>query len=197
MMKRAIAIFGLIIFSYSIFEVIRNYKVVHERLVSISEGKISSNINLEAKEAIFKDNVAYASEVDLSFGADNIGDVKIYADKSTYNMKKGIIELFGNVKFKSEKVYAELDRAKVFLDQDSQKIKKIDGSGNVFINYENTKEVRAKSIQIYPDKNEIILSGEPILKTGNITIKAEKVKIIISSGDVEFEGVKAQIKEKP
>jgi lipopolysaccharide export system protein LptA len=197
MVKRAIAIFGLIIFSYSIFEVIRNYKVVHERLVSISEGKISSNINLEAKEAIFKDNVAYASEVDLSFGADNIGDVKIYADKSTYNMKKGIIELFGNVKFKSEKVYAELDRAKVFLDQDSQKIKKIDGSGNVFINYENTKEVRAKSIQIYPDKNEIILSGEPILKTGNITIKAEKVKIIISSGDVEFEGVKAQIKEKP
>ncbi|MFZ8804018.1 MAG: LptA/OstA family protein, partial [Candidatus Calescibacterium sp.] len=166
MVKRAIAIFGLIIFSYSIFEVIRNYKVVHERLVSISEGKISSNINLEAKEAIFKDNVAYASEVDLSFGADNIGDVKIYADKSTYNMKKGIIELFGNVKFKSEKVYAELDRAKVFLDQDSQKIKKIDGSGNVFINYENTKEVRAKSIQIYPDKNEIILSGEPILKTG-------------------------------
>ena len=197
MVKRAIAIFGLIIFSYSIFEVIRNYKVVHERLVSISEGKISSNINLEAKEAIFKDNVAYASEVDLSFGADNIGDVKIYADKSTYNMKKGIIELFGNVKFKSEKVYAELDRAKVFLDQDSQKIKKIDGSGNVFINYENTKEVRAKSIQIYPDKNEIILSGEPILKTGNITIKAERVKIIISSGDVEFEGVKAQIKEKP
>jgi lipopolysaccharide export system protein LptA len=197
MVKRAIAIFGLIIFSYSIFEVIRNYKVVHERLVSISEGKISSNINLEAKEAIFKDNVAYASEVDLSFGADNIGDVKIYADKSTYNMKKGIIELFGNVKFKSEKVYAELDRAKVFLDQDSQKIKKIDGSGNVFINYENTKEVRAKNIQIYPDKNEIILSGEPILKTGNITIKAEKVKIIISSGDVEFEGVKAQIKEKP
>mgnify|MGYP000075889248 CR=1 FL=1 len=197
MVKRAIAIFGLIIFSYSIFEVIRNYKVVHERLVSISEGKISSNINLEAKEAIFKDNVAYASEVDLSFGADNIGDVKIYADKSTYNMKKGIIELFGNVKFKSEKVYAELDRAKVFLDQDSQKIKKIDGSGNVFINYENTKEVRAKSIQIYPDKNEIILSGEPILKTGNITIRAEKVKIIISSGDVEFEGVKAQIKEKP
>jgi len=195
MVKRAIAIFGLIIFSYSIFEVIRNYKVVHERLVSISEGKISSNINLEAKEAIFKDNVAYASEVDLSFGADNIGDVKIYADKSTYNMKKGIIELFGNVKFKSEKVYAELDRAKVFLDQDSQKIKKIDGSGNVFINYENTKEVRAKSIQIYPDKNEIILSGEPILKTGNITIRAEKVKIIISSGDVEFEGVKAQIKE--
>ncbi|MFZ8802328.1 MAG: hypothetical protein ACO2PO_04960, partial [Candidatus Calescibacterium sp.] len=78
-----------------------------------------------------------------------------------------------------------------------QKIKKIDGSGNVFINYENTKEVRAKSIQIYPDKNEIILSGEPILKTGNITIRAEKVKIIISSGDVEFEGVKAQIKEKP
>jgi lipopolysaccharide export system protein LptA len=197
MVKRAIAIFGLIIFSYSIFEVIRNYKVVHERLVSISEGKISSNINLEAKEAIFKDNVAYASEVDLSFGADNIGDVKIYADKSTYNMKKGIIELFGNVKFKSEKVYAELDRAKVFLDQDSQKIKKIDGSGNVLINYENTKEVRAKSIQIYPDKNEIILSGEPILKTGNITIRAEKVKIIISSGDVEFEGVKAQIKEKP
>jgi lipopolysaccharide export system protein LptA len=197
MVKRAIAIFGLIIFSYSIFEVIRNYRVVHERLVSISEGKISSNINLEAKEAIFKDNVAYASEVDLSFGADNIGDVKIYADKSTYNMKKGIIELFGNVKFKSEKVYAELDRAKVFLDQDSQKIKKIDGSGNVFINYENTKEVRAKSIQIYPDKNEIILSGEPILKTGNITIRAEKVKIIISSGDVEFEGVKAQIKEKP
>jgi lipopolysaccharide export system protein LptA len=197
MVKRAIAIFGLIIFSYSIFEVIRNYKVVHERLVSISEGKISSNINLEAKEAIFKDNVAYASEVDLSFGADNIGDVKIYADKSTYNMKKGIIELFGNVKFKSEKVYAELDRAKVFLDQDSQKIKRIDGSGNVFINYENTKEVRAKSIQIYPDKNEIILSGEPILKTGNITIRAEKVKIIISSGDVEFEGVKAQIKEKP
>jgi lipopolysaccharide export system protein LptA len=197
MVKRAIAIFGLIIFSYSIFEVIRNYKVVHERLVSISEGKIYSNINLEAKEAIFKDNVAYASEVDLSFGADNIGDVKIYADKSTYNMKKGIIELFGNVKFKSEKVYAELDRAKVFLDQDSQKIKKIDGSGNVFINYENTKEVRAKSIQIYPDKNEIILSGEPILKTGNITIRAEKVKIIISSGDVEFEGVKAQIKEKP
>jgi len=197
MVKRAIAIFGLIIFSYSTFEVIRNYKVVHERLVSISEGKISSNINLEAKEAIFKDNVAYASEVDLSFGADNIGDVKIYADKSTYNMKKGIIELFGNVKFKSEKVYAELDRAKVFLDQDSQKIKKIDGSGNVFINYENTKEVRAKSIQIYPDKNEIILSGEPILKTGNITIRAEKVKIIISSGDVEFEGVKAQIKEKP
>jgi lipopolysaccharide export system protein LptA len=197
MVKRAIAIFGLIIFSYSIFEVIRNYKVVHERLVSISEGKISSNINLEAKEAIFKDNVAYASEVDLSFGVDNIGDVKIYADKSTYNMKKGIIELFGNVKFKSEKVYAELDRAKVFLDQDSQKIKKIDGSGNVFINYENTKEVRAKSIQIYPDKNEIILSGEPILKTGNITIRAEKVKIIISSGDVEFEGVKAQIKEKP
>jgi lipopolysaccharide export system protein LptA len=197
MVKRAIAIFGLIIFSYSIFEVIRNYKVVHERLVSISEGKISSNINLEVKEAIFKDNVAYASEVDLSFGADNIGDVKIYADKSTYNMKKGIIELFGNVKFKSEKVYAELDRAKVFLDQDSQKIKKIDGSGNVFINYENTKEVRAKSIQIYPDKNEIILSGEPILKTGNITIRAEKVKIIISSGDVEFEGVKAQIKEKP
>jgi lipopolysaccharide export system protein LptA len=197
MVKRAIAIFGLIIFSYSIFEVIRNYKVVHERLVSISEGKISSNINLEAKEAIFKDNVAYASEVDLSFGADNIGGVKIYADKSTYNMKKGIIELFGNVKFKSEKVYAELDRAKVFLDQDSQKIKKIDGSGNVFINYENTKEVRAKSIQIYPDKNEIILSGEPILKTGNITIRAEKVKIIISSGDVEFEGVKAQIKEKP
>jgi lipopolysaccharide export system protein LptA len=197
MVKRAIAIFGLIIFSYSIFEVIRNYKVVHERLVSISEGKIASKINLEAKEAIFKDNVAYASEVDLSFGADNIGDVKIYADKSTYNMKKGIIELFGNVKFKSEKVYAELDRAKVFLDQDSQKIKKIDGSGNVFINYENTKEVRAKSIQIYPDKNEIILSGEPILKTGNITIRAEKVKIIISSGDVEFEGVKAQIKEKP
>jgi lipopolysaccharide export system protein LptA len=197
MVKRAIAIFGLIIFSYSIFEVIRNYKVVHERLVSISEGKISSNINLEAKEAIFKDNVAYASEVDLSFGADNIGDVKIYADKSTYNMKKGIIELFGNVKFKSEKVYAELDRAKVFLDQDLKKIKKIDGSGNVFINYENTKEVRAKSIQIYPDKNEIILSGEPILKTGNITIRAEKVKIIISSGDVEFEGVKAQIKEKP
>jgi lipopolysaccharide export system protein LptA len=197
MVKRAIAIFGLIIFSYSIFEVIRNYKVIHERFVSISEGKISSNINLEAKEAIFKDNVAYASEVDLSFGADNIGDVKIYADKSTYNMKKGIIELFGNVKFKSEKVYAELDRAKVFLDQDSQKIKKIDGSGNVFINYENTKEVRAKNIQIYPDKNEIILSGEPILKTGNITIKAEKVKIIISSGDVEFEGVKAQIKEKP
>ncbi len=197
MVKRAIAIFGLIIFSYSIFEVIRNYKVVHERLVSISEGKISSNINLEAREAIFKDNVAYASEVDLSFGADNIGDVKIYADKSTYNMKKGIIELFGNVKFKSEKVYAELDRAKVFLDQDLKKIKKIDGSGNVFINYENTKEVRAKSIQIYPDKNEIILSGEPILKTGNITIKAEKVKIIISSGDVEFEGVKAQIKEKP
>jgi hypothetical protein len=33
------------------------------------------------------------------------------------------------------------------------------------------------------------------LKTGNITIRAEKVKIIISSGDVEFEGVKAQIKE--
>lgn len=197
MVKRAIAIFGLIIFSYSIFEVIRNYKVIHERFVSISEGKIASKINLEAKEAIFKDNVAYASEVDLSFGADNIGDVKIYADKSTYNMKKGIIELFGNVKFKSEKVYAELDRAKVFLDQDSQKIKKIDGSGNVFINYENTKEVRAKNIQIYPDKNEIILSGEPILKTGNITIKAEKVKIIISSGDVEFEGVKAQIKEKP
>jgi len=199
MVKRAIAIFGLIIFSYSIFEVIRNYKVVHERLVSISEGKISSNINLEAKEAIFKDNVAYASEVDLSFGTDNIGDVKIYADKSTYNMKKGIIELFGNVKFKSEKVYAELDRAKVFLDQDLKKIKKIDGSGNVFINYENTKEVRAKSIQIYPDRNEIILSGEPILKTGtgNITIRAEKVKIIISSGDVEFEGVKAQIKEKP
>jgi lipopolysaccharide export system protein LptA len=197
MVKRAIAIFGLIIFSYSIFEVIRNYKVIHERFVSISEGKIASKINLEAKEAIFKDNVAYASEVDLSFGADNIGDVKIYADKSTYNMKKGIIELFGNVKFKSEKVYAELDRAKVFLDQDSQKIKKIDGSGNVFINYENTKEVRAKNIQIYPDKNEIILSGEPILKTGNITIKAEKVKIIISSGDVEFEGVKAQINEKP
>jgi lipopolysaccharide export system protein LptA len=197
MVKRAIAIFGLIIFSYSIFEVIRNYKVIHERFVSISEGKIASKINLEAKEAIFKDNVAYASEVDLSFGADNIGDVKIYADKSTYNMKKGIIELFGNVKFKSEKVYAELDRAKVFLDQDLKKIKKIDGSGNVFINYENTKEVRAKNIQIYPDKNEIILSGEPILKTGNITIKAEKVKIIISSGDVEFEGVKAQIKEKP
>ncbi len=197
MIKRAIGAIGLIIFSYSVFEVLRNYKVIQDRLISISEGKINSKVNLEAKEAIFKDNVAYASEVDLSFAADNIGDIKIYADKSTYNIKRGVIELFGNVKFKSEKVYAELDRAKVFLSQDSKKIKKIDGSGNVFINYENSKEVRAKNIQIYPDENEIILSGEPILKTGNIKIRAEKIKIIISSGDVEFEGVKAQIKEKP
>ncbi len=197
MIKRAIGVLGLIIFSYSVFEVIRNYKLIQDRLVSISGGKITSKVNLEAKEAIFKDNIAYASEVDLSFGADNIGDIKIYADKSTYNMKRGIIELFGNVKFKSEKIYAELDKAKVFLDQDSKKIKKIDGSGNVFINYENAKEVRAKNIQIYPDENEIILSGEPILKTGNIKIRAEKIKIIISSGDVEFEGVKAQIKENP
>ncbi len=197
MIKRAIGAIGLIIFSYSVFEVLRNYKVIQDRLISISEGKINSKVNLEAKEAIFKDNVAYASEVDLSFAADNIGDIKIYADKSTYNIKRGVIELFGNVKFKSEKVYAELDRAKVFLSQDSKKIKKIDGSGNVFINYENSKEVRAKNIQIYPDENKIILSGEPILKTGNIKIRAEKIKIIISSGDVEFEGVKAQIKEKP
>jgi OstA-like protein. len=174
MIKRAIGVLGLIIFSYSVFEVIRNYKLIQDRLVSISGGKITSKVNLEAKEAIFKDNIAYASEVDLSFGADNIGDIKIYADKSTYNMKRGIIELFGNVKFKSEKIYAELDKAKVFLDQDSKKIKKIDGSGNVFINYENAKEVRAKNIQIYPDENEIILSGEPILKTGNIKIRAEK-----------------------
>jgi lipopolysaccharide export system protein LptA len=195
MIRKIIVAFGLLIFIYSLFEVLRSFKVIQERFVSIFEGEIVSKVSLKAKEAAFKDDIAYASEVDLSFGAENIGDVKVFADKSTYNIKKGIIELFGNVKFKSEKIYAELDRAKVFLDQNSQKIRKIDGSGNVFINYENTKEVRAKNIQIYPEKNEIILSGDPILKTGNITIRAEKVKIIISSGDVEFEGVKAQIKE--
>jgi lipopolysaccharide export system protein LptA len=195
MIRKIIVAFGLLIFKYSLFEVLRSFRVIQERFVSIFEGEIVSKVSLKAKEAVFKDDIAYASEVDLSFGAENIGDVKVFADKSTYNIKKGIIELFGNVKFKSEKIYAELDRAKVFLDQNSQKIRKIDGSGNVFINYENTKEVRAKNIQIYPEKNEIILSGNPILKTGNITIRAEKVKIIISSGDVEFEGVKAQIKE--
>jgi lipopolysaccharide export system protein LptA len=195
MIRKIIVAFGLLIFIYSLFEVLRSFRVIQERFVSIFEGEIVSKVSLKAKEAAFKDDIAYASEVDLSFGAENIGDVKVFADKSTYNIKKGIIELFGNVKFKSEKIYAELDRAKVFLDQNSQKIRKIDGSGNVFINYENTKEVRAKNIQIYPEKNEIILSGNPILKTGNITIRAEKVKIIISSGDVEFEGVKAQIKE--
>jgi len=195
MVRKIIVAFGLLIFIYSLFEVLRSFRIIQERFVSIFEGEIVSKVSLGAKEAVFKDDIAYASEVDLSFGAENIGDVKVFADKSTYNIKKGIIELFGNVKFKSEKIYAELDRAKVFLDQNSQKIRKIDGSGNVFINYENTKEVRAKNIQIYPEKNEIILSGNPILKTGNITIRAEKVKIIISSGDVEFEGVKAQIKE--
>jgi hypothetical protein len=86
--RKIIVAFGLLIFIYSLFEVLRSFRVIQERFVSIFEGEIVSKVSLKAKEAVFKDDIAYASEVDLSFGAENIGDVKVFADKSTYNIKK-------------------------------------------------------------------------------------------------------------
>jgi hypothetical protein len=63
MVRKIIVAFGVLIFIYSLFEVLRSFRIIQERFVSIFEGEIVSKVSLGAKEAVFKDDIAYASEV--------------------------------------------------------------------------------------------------------------------------------------
>lgn len=190
---------GLLLFSYSLFKIIsaslKFEKNFQSQIIKIVEGSVKSKIIFDAKKIFISGNIASADETNITLPAENIGELKISAQKSVYNLKKNIIELYGSVKVKGEKLYAEVERAKVILNENGKKITKIEGKGNVFIRYEE-KEINSETVEIIPEKNEIILKGETEIKSGNLKVKGELVKINLKTNNVEIEKPDALIRNK-
>ena len=55
MIRKIIVAFGLLIFIYSLFEVLRSFRIIQERFVSIFEGEIVSKVSLGAKEVGYEE----------------------------------------------------------------------------------------------------------------------------------------------
>ncbi len=190
---------GLLLFSYSLFKIIsaslKFEKNLQNQIIKIIEGSVKSKIVFDAKKIFIHGNIAEADETNITLPAENIGELKISAQKSVYNLKKNIIELYGSVKVKGEKIYAEVERAKVILSENGKKITKIEGEGNVFIRYEE-KEINSETVEIIPEKNEIILKGETEIRSGNLKVKGEIVKINLKTNNVEIEKPDAVIRNE-
>ncbi len=151
--------------------------------------------NVKGKDVVVREDLLRSKGAEIGLSAEHIGWVKIYAERSVYNMRKNTIELFGGVKIESDKFRGKLKRAKVKLDEKGKKIKFIEGSGDVFIIY-GDKKIRSKKVSIIPDRKIVIFKGNPEIESGNLRAKGEIIKIFLDSDEVEIEELSAELEEK-
>lgn len=194
-MVNARKIFGVIligIFSWATLLVLRYPSETRYRIMEVTGGETErGTLGVSVGRSIISDSIAYAQNTSLKLPVENIGEARITADKSVYNMKSGVIELIGNIKFESEKIYAELDRARIYLK--GEKVEKILGKGNVII-ITDGKEAKSDEIEILPKKKELILRGNPQVVQKNLRIKGDIIKINLDSDSVEVKETEAEIK---
>ncbi len=194
-MKFIISVGGVIIFALSVLMIIfegkninvRDFKVELEGSEAVSQDGRSY---IYSNRTILSNSIAYAQGSLFQFDANRLDRVKVEAEKSVYNMKKGEIELIGNVRLTSERIYMEAKRAKVFLREG--KIAKIEGEGDVYIKDE-VREAKSRKIIILPEEKKAVLTGDPEILQGKVKIKGRTITFHIGSDEVEVRDLEAEM----
>ena len=214
--KKLIIVFGIIIFLSNIIFFLSEAKekesrketeivIRHGEVITLAERKEKYKKskkkgkekirNVKGEDILVREDLVRSKGTEIGLSAEHIGWVKIYAERSIYNMRKNTIELFGGVKIKSDKFSGELKRAKIKLDEKGKRIRFIEGSGDVFIIY-GDKKVKAKEVNIIPYKKVVIFKGNPEIESGNLRAKGELIKIFLDSDEVEIKELSAELEER-
>ncbi len=190
--RKFFGIISIITFSLAILLILSYPNKTRYSIIEVIGGKIEhGKLGISVEESLIFDSIAYAQDTSLNFSMENIGEVKITAERSIYNMRDGTIELIGNIKFRSEKIYAELDRARIYLKD--EKVEKIIGRGNITI-ITGGKEAKSDEVEIFPKNKELILKGNPQVIQKNLRIKGNIIKINLDSDNVEVKEMEAEMK---
>lgn len=189
MIKKIISSIGFIIFVWTLLLVLFDKKTVRYSKIKIEGGKIVSKDTVSSRSSILYDNIVYAQNIFFSFDSGKLGTLKIEAEKSVYNLKTGVIELTGKVKMKAKNIYAETEKAKIFLD--GKIIKKIEGYGNVKVETDG-KVIKSEKVEIFPEEKVIVFSRNPTIYQKGMEIRGKTIKVFLDSDRVEVEETKVK-----
>lgn len=189
-MKRIFLIVGISLLLLSVFFVVSGTREIKYSFIEIEKGSISERVSAEKSKLV--GDIVYAQNTILSFDSNKLGKIEIEAQKSVYNLRSGIIEISGNIKLKARDLYAETDKAKIFVEDKT--VKKIEGYGNVKVQT-NGRTIKSEKAEIFPQEKMIIFTGNPVIQQKGLQIQGKTIKIFLDSDIVEVDETKARMEK--
>lgn len=184
--KRLLVFCGILLFATSLTVVLPGTKEKRYSMVEIEEASMSSGIS--ARKSVLFGDIVYAQNTFLSFENDDLGRIEVEAERSVYNMKKGVIELSGNVRLRAKDIYAETTKAKLYIQNNV--VVKIEGHENIRVET-GGRTISSRSAEIYPKDKLIVFSGDPKISQKGLEIRGRVIKVFLDSDMVEIEDTKA------
>lgn len=110
----------------------------------------------------------------------------------------GTVELHSNVRVRQADLYMQSDQAKVFFDQETDDVKKVEANGNVRMSKKDLKTgemIRAQSEKVEFDAlvQKITLIGKATLYRGKDVIKGEVIYYDLKTGWLKASKVKGVV----
>ena len=119
----------------------------------------------------------------------NRSPIDIASDTLEGNQKLGVVTFKGNVIAKQDETTLYSNLLLVTYDQETKKMKKIEGIGNVRI-VSQERRATGQKVTFYQDENKVILEGDVVIREGDNVVRGERVTYFIDEERSVVEGPK-------
>ena len=111
----------------------------------------------------------------------NRSPIDIASDTLEGDQRQGIVTFKGNVVAKQDETTLYSNLLLATYDQETKKLKKIEGIGNVrIVNQE--RRATGQKVTFYQDENKVVLEGDVVIREGDNVVRGERVIYFVDEG---------------